>query len=269
MISFHDYKQALESGRTDNQDFYSLIYQSGYRTSERRIPTKLNLYPFYSTYKFKHARMIHQGRITGPDPILPPRFALKSSNGYSNRGAFIMRDGIELASGKAYPTFDAIRQAYMRGRGNDPYALAYFVEELIEKDGRQPDELRVYCFGREIVATIQTNVGLKSGGRHTIFDGEWGVIAKDYDFPPLSPAVREEVTREVSRMLWLLDVMFIRVDMLLGDAGPMFGELVRVPSNGTIPHELPDAVAFSKWLGRLWMDAVKERTPDWIKEKTY
>jgi len=112
---------------------------------------------------------------------------------------------------------------------------AVVFEEVLDRDGRVPDDIKFFCFDGRVVY-VQCDSDRFEGHCQTLFDRDWNrldVRVKDYaphGEPPVRPVLFEAMLETAERLAAGID--FVRVDLF--DLGDRFcvGELTTVPQGG-------------------------------------
>ena len=184
---------------------------------------------------------------------LPDRYVVKPERGYSSKGVYPMRDGVNLFDRRHMSREDIVTDI-----GRDSTA-PHIVEELLENfDGRigAPYDYKYYCFGSQVAMILV----MERNSVHKISHNRIWCRGADWEkFPfriswdqhpelmaPPRPPFLDEMTDIVRAVAGQLNI-FVRIDMYATTRGPVFGEFTAFPSMGKTYTPRADA-----WLGSLW-----------------
>ncbi len=185
---------------------------------------------------------------------LPPNVVLKPQHGYSSKGVFLLRDGIEQLTGKTATRDWLLSEAGKKAA--DPYMAE---ELLVNFDGRvgAPLDYKFYCFGPRIAycTVIERNTITGDGdlNRYWYMTPEWKEVPMrlrwdvrpERGIAPAPPfldamfAMASDIGRHIN--------VFMRIDLYATTRGPVFGEFTPFPARGREVTPLCDL-----WMGAMW-----------------
>ena len=185
---------------------------------------------------------------------LPPDVVLKPQHGYSAKGVFLLRNGVDQITGHA-----ASRDWLLAEAGKSA-ALSYMAEELLVNfDGRggAPLDYKFSCFGPRVVycTVIERNTIKGSGdlNRYWYMTPDWKPVPMRlrWDIRPErgiapAPPFLDKMFAMASDIGRHLDV-FMRIDLYATTRGPVFGEFTPFPARGREVTPLANL-----WLGAMW-----------------
>lgn len=185
---------------------------------------------------------------------LPSNVVLKPQHGFSAKGVFLLRDGVDQLTGKT-----ASRE-WMLAEAGKSAASPYMAEELLVNfDGRKgaPLDFKFSCFGPRVayctVIERNTITGNSDQNRYWYMTPQWTPLPfrvrwdlrPEWDMPPTPPFLDEmfAMATEIGRRLNI----FMRIDLYATTRGPVFGEFTPFPARGKHTTPLADL-----WLGAMW-----------------
>jgi hypothetical protein len=232
---------------------------------QRKLANKWNSREFAVKHGCRVPELYWSGRNVGRIPFdsLPDRYVLRPVVGHSNKGVFVMVNGVNLHDGRRYTEEQLI--AELR-KGLHPLTRRrVMVEEFICPEGGgalRPLELSLFVFGSRITA-----IQLEIPG--PIDQRGWDIQALDENWQPLPQLHRRQVSRgqilspppacfeemkSQARALGEAYETFLRVDFYASDAGSIFGEFAATPYLGSGFTEFGN-----RHLGDVWQETFPDR----------
>lgn len=213
---------------------------------------------------------------------LPSRFVLKPSVMFSSKGVMLLE---QLPSGNYWDslqdrelTAESIQTEQLEVFEKCKYKGSYrlLAEERIEStvDEQQiPLDYKIHSFYGQAHLIQQINRN-PSPARYAFFDGDFEEldldqnIVSDWKKRPKDEPVRPQSWKEMleigERVSKLLATPFMRVDMFLGDNGPIIGELTPSPGDAFYRNNYTYTEDFDQELGRKWDEAERRISEDSI-----
>ena len=202
----------------------------------------------------------HGDSASAPLGELPARFAIRPAFAARGTSPLVVADGRELlGGGPATPA--ALRQRLPRSRLGR--AAPILIEELVEPHEASlhlPLEVKLHVFGAEVAAIEVLERRSRHDAEHRYYTPGWEPAPALNSFLPIDVTPRER-PRDLDGALALGSALgaaigtYMRIDLLLGIEGLVFGELSSLPAGGG--HITREADA---WFGELWSRYVPEAT---------
>ena len=247
---------------------------------QRRLSNKWNARLFAAAHGVAVPALLWHGRDVDALPwdALPERFVIKPNLGEANRGVLVMDHGRELLRGLRLPRVllpAYLRRVLARGDRNRrghaagaPPVTELLIEELVRDAGGGdgvPDAYKLHVFGGKVLF-----INVQRRTRAARWPFRTGAAARSYhhpdwsllDAPPVADARQDPDWRpppgadaliEAAERLGQAYGTYVRVDLFLSAAGPVFGEFS--PTSGLRGGFLPAA---DRWLGDVWQRQIPD-----------
>jgi len=201
-----------------------------------------------------------------------PNSIIKPVVGESSRGVFFVQpDGnlLSLKTRNVYSRFEEAAAEYSRWYRDAPEPRWIGESAVLDGDGNPARDIKVFAFYGEVgmYREIVRVGGAAPSPITATYDADGQrIMYRDSDDPKRAVAIPHEVGEMAKRISSSSPLPFLRVDFLIGDDGPVLGEITPHPG-GIYAGDASDQL--DRVLGKMFLEADARLTIDLLRGKDF